>query len=754
MEMEIRPVRRNSIFIEWLLNRIYSMFDYDTRYWRYSLIGPWLACSAMLAAAALGMPTGFGVVFDTTAIFLLGSIGLALGAVIIAFILSLCYLPLPRFYAGALLFTGMVIYVIWYYADAGTILSLILSLILTLAGTAAGLLAGLLASRQIKLRSKLAVLLTGFILCMGAAYWPWQDNAAMPALAQEVPDDAFVVPSLEADNPAKPGHFSINSFTYGSGEDLRRDEFGESADLVSQSVDASAYISHWPWLRSFFWGFDETALPLNGRVWMPEGAGPFPLVLIVHGNHLMEQFSDEGYEYLGELLASRGFIAVSVDENFLNYSVWADIPNQDMKVRAWILLQHLQQIAVFNKQEGNPFYNKVDLQQVGLIGHSRGGQAAAMAADPSKWFASDTTLNLLDDIEVQAVIGIAPTDKTVDKQLASLDDIYYLTLQGANDGDVDTFTGERQYIRSTFTPGSERFKASLYIARANHSRFNSDWGTRDDSLPGGLLLTQKGMMDAADQQQIAKVYVSALMEVALHGNTLYKPLFSDYRVAGKWLPEAAYTSRFEDGSFKELARFDDASGKLNQQGGVTVQADDLKWSKEDAEDRNGNGKGTKGAVLEWKEQEGGSYTLELDDSLNEELAINENTSLVFSMSNLEQNVQGGDESPVMSLPFVDIQLESRDGVQVKLALDRFLPVVWQPHAVFTIASWLENGIKDGKYKESTQPVFQTYRLPLAQFQAENPQFEPSQLSRITFFLSGSEGKIMLDDIGIDEPAFS
>ena len=73
---------------------------------------------------------------------------------------------------------------------------------------------------------------------------------------------------------------------------------------------------------------------------MPEGDGPFPLVLIVHGNHLMEQFSDEGYAYLGEMLASRGFIAVSVDENFLNYSFWGNIPDNDMKVRAWILLKH------------------------------------------------------------------------------------------------------------------------------------------------------------------------------------------------------------------------------------------------------------------------------------------------------------------------------------------------------------------------------------------------------------------------------
>ena len=45
---------------------------------------------------------------------------------------------------------------------------------------------------------------------------------------------------------------------------------------------------------------------------------------MVHGNHDMEDFSDPGYAYLGELFASRGIIAVSVDENFLNSS-YADL---------------------------------------------------------------------------------------------------------------------------------------------------------------------------------------------------------------------------------------------------------------------------------------------------------------------------------------------------------------------------------------------------------------------------------------------
>ena len=89
--------------------------------------------------------------------------------------------------------------------------------------------------------------------------------------------------------------------------------------------------------RKKYWGFDPKAFPINGRVWYPDGAGPFPLVLIVHGNHNMKDFSDPGYGYLGELLASRGFILASVDENFINGGLRGENDG-----RGWLLLEHLE----------------------------------------------------------------------------------------------------------------------------------------------------------------------------------------------------------------------------------------------------------------------------------------------------------------------------------------------------------------------------------------------------------------------------
>ena len=101
-------------------------------------------------------------------------------------------------------------------------------------------------------------------------------------------------------------------------------------------------------------------------MWYPEGDGPFPVVLVVHGNHNPRDFSDPGYAYLGQLLASRGYIVTSVDMNFINGGIRGENDG-----RGWLLLKHLDAWKEFGERDDTPFTGKVDLQRVGLIGHSR-----------------------------------------------------------------------------------------------------------------------------------------------------------------------------------------------------------------------------------------------------------------------------------------------------------------------------------------------------------------------------------------------
>ena len=156
-------------------------------------------------------------------------------------------------------------------------------------------------------------------------------------------DDSPVVlaqQSVTAPNPGRDGTLPVRTLVYGSGTDKNRPAFRDSVALKTRTVDGSTLVSATPEIaksRSKYWGFDFKKLPINGRVWYPQGDGPFPLVLVVHGNHNMKDFSDPGYGYLGQMLASRGFILASVDENFINGNLRGENDG-----RGWLLLEHLK----------------------------------------------------------------------------------------------------------------------------------------------------------------------------------------------------------------------------------------------------------------------------------------------------------------------------------------------------------------------------------------------------------------------------
>jgi hypothetical protein len=122
-------------------------------------------------------------------------------------------------------------------------------------------------------------------------------------------DDSGIVlarQALNAPNPGVAGQYRVRQLYYGSGTDIRRPQFKDSITIKTPTVDGSKLASTEDKSRKKYWGFGFDKMPLNARVWYPDGEGPFPLVLIVHGNHNMKEYSDPGYGYLGELLASRG----------------------------------------------------------------------------------------------------------------------------------------------------------------------------------------------------------------------------------------------------------------------------------------------------------------------------------------------------------------------------------------------------------------------------------------------------------------
>src|SRR6478735_8548095 len=103
-------------------------------------------------------------------------------------------------------------------------------------------------------------------------------------------DDSPVVLShqlISAPNPGEKGSFAVKTLYYGSGTDKRRAEFRDSVTIKTKTVDVSPFVTTEPdnaKAREKDWGFGFSKVPINGRVWYPDGNGPFPLVLIVHGH--------------------------------------------------------------------------------------------------------------------------------------------------------------------------------------------------------------------------------------------------------------------------------------------------------------------------------------------------------------------------------------------------------------------------------------------------------------------------------------
>ncbi|MUT66699.1 alpha/beta hydrolase [Paenibacillus sp. NEAU-GSW1] len=746
----------------WIKGRVAARLEHDSFIWRSGAVGLLTISTFLAIAIAFGMPTGFGAALDTISFALANGTAVIIASQLIALLLSMAYAPVPRQFIGFFAYTSMLAAILMYQIDFTIMDSILFAFVIAIVGTAIGIAAGLIWRYKWKALLQLSAAAAASALIAGAIAVPY-GNLQLPVVpafndrgdADRAADgadgaddaDSIAVNAIQADDPSLQGNYSYREFTYGSGKDRHRSSFGDEAELLSTSVDASAYITKWSWLKQLYWGFDEHNLPLNGTVWMPEGEGPFPLLLMVHGNHLMEDFSDGGYRYLGELMASRGIIAVSVDENFLNYSAWSGIPNHDFEARTWVLLKHLQQIQSYSAMSDNPFSNRVDFDRVSLLGHSRGGQAVAMAANADRWFAADRTLESIDKMQIKSVIALAPTDKAIDSKSAALRNVNYLTLQGARDGDVNSFYGDRQYLRTSFTPDSGYFKASLYIEEANHSRFNSDWGTMDESMPGGLLLEQDGMLDDDEQQQIAAVYVSAFLESTLKDNA-YLPLFQDYRTGSSWLPgDTRYVSRYEDSTFAAAARFDEDSNKTTMLDDGELEMNGLSgWTETDVLDRDGKRKGTKGVALEWDDADGGSFALKLSDDFSDKIEQQKKRIFSFSMANIGLD---DDEVEISTSPVeIAIELVTKDGDSIELPLNRFMKVEEPFETEFLTIPWLKDRIKDGKYKEDSEMAFQTFRLPLTEFMEEaGAAVGELKIGEINFHIKGGPGKLMLDDIG-------
>lgn len=280
------------------------------------------------------------------------------------------------------------------------------------------------------------------------------------------------------------------------------------------------------------------------------GKRAMPLAVIVHGNHealvatgkpkpvtlkngaaavtgtLSSIPNHEGYRYLQEHLAAQpeGIISLSISTNLANATgSWVEWRARMINAAIGALK------AAIAADPGHFLRDAVDFAKVGLLGHSRGGEAVIRAHQ----------LNLVaKGYTCKAVVSLAPTDFTgataASKVAVDNPETAYLGIWGGLDGDV---SGARRAGGFAFAGAAPRIydrckahKAFVFAPPCTHNRFNnpvwSDHGEWQRTTGGATALdVPAAAASEAAHEALLKEYGWAFFDLILNGNAARQAAF-------------------------------------------------------------------------------------------------------------------------------------------------------------------------------------------------------------------------------------
>lgn len=232
-------------------------------------------------------------------------------------------------------------------------------------------------------------------------------------------------------------------------------------------------------------------IELTGSVHFPTdlSGGPFPFIVFLHGRHATCYMdspplvflewpcspnhlpipSYKGYDYVADILASHGFIVISISANGIN-AVDNSVTDAGMLARAQLIERHLQQWDEYNTTGGPPFgdtfVGKIDLHNIGLMGHSRGGGGVARYFNYNQDIGSPYV--------VHAVLPLAPVNFVRD----NITGVPPMVLVTYCDGDVNDLQGVHYFDDARYSlPGDPASKHMVLVMGGNHNYFNTIWTT-------------------------------------------------------------------------------------------------------------------------------------------------------------------------------------------------------------------------------------------------------------------------------------
>ncbi len=244
---------------------------------------------------------------------------------------------------------------------------------------------------------------------------------------------------------------------------------------------------------------EPNAFPLRGSAFVPtDKPGKSPIIVLVHGNHgscdvnstapncATYKRNDEGYAYLAENMATWGYSVFSLDQDQL--MARQDNIGKGMHARRLYISALLDALYRANEPGGvpteaqDPTYNigksllgTLDFTRIGLMGHSRGGDAVSSFVDWNRIRPTGRRYPL------RAVISLAP----VNYERSATYGVPFMAILPWCDGDVSNLQGARIYERSQHVKGVNPYPTMQSSQLGgNHNWYNSVWFADGDDSGG------------------------------------------------------------------------------------------------------------------------------------------------------------------------------------------------------------------------------------------------------------------------------
>lgn len=231
-------------------------------------------------------------------------------------------------------------------------------------------------------------------------------------------------------------------------------------------------------------------LQIRGALYYPANrSAPSPLIVLVHGNHgscdsgqdsttaSCAEFkrNEAGYAYLGENLATWGYTVFSLSQDQLMMRQ-DNNKGKGMHQRRKLIAATLDALTAANKAGGLPvdanttigttLAGKLDMTRIGLMGHSRGGDAVTSFIDYNRTRTDGPRYPL------RGVIALAP----VDYERKAPYGVPFMSILPFCDGDVSNLQGARFFERSQYVNGNDPFpRVQSSQLGAIHNWYNTVW---------------------------------------------------------------------------------------------------------------------------------------------------------------------------------------------------------------------------------------------------------------------------------------